>query len=144
MTFHNKLGSQADKVTRVSALTKILAKRLLCDIEDAVKSANICKSDLASEMVYEFPELQGVMGRYYALSAGYSQDIAKVCEEHYAPKGPNDPVPKASISVAVSLADKLDTLLGFWTIDEKPTSSKDPFALRRAALGVIRIILENE
>ena len=144
VTFHNKLGSQADKVTRVSALTKILAKRLLCDIEDAVKSANICKSDLASEMVYEFPELQGVMGRYYALSAGYSEDIAKVCEEHYAPKGPNDPVPKASISVAVSLADKLDTLLGFWIIDEKPTSSKDPFALRRAALGVIRIILEND
>ena len=95
-------------------------------------------------MVYEFPELQGVMGRYYALSAGYSEDVAKVCEEHYAPKGPNDPVPKASISVAVSLADKLDTLLGFWIIDEKPTSSKDPFALRRAALGVIRIILEND
>ena len=144
VTFHNKLGSQADKVTRVSTLTKILAKQLLCDIEDAVKSANICKSDLASEMVYEFPELQGVMGRYYALRAGYSEDVAKVCEEHYAPKGPNDPVPTASISVAVSLADKLDTLLGFWTIDEKPTSSKDPFALRRAALGVIRIILEND
>ena len=144
VTFHNKLGSQADKVTRVSALTKILAKRLSCDMVDAVKSANICKSDLASEMVYEFPELQGVMGSYYALNAGYSQDVAKVCEEHYAPKGPNDPVPKASISVAVSLADKLDTLLGFWIIDEKPTSSKDPFALRRAALGVIRIILEND
>ena len=144
VTFHNKLGSQADKVTRVSTLTKILAKQLLCDIEDAVTSANICKCDLASEMVYEFPELQGVMGRYYALSAGYSQDVAKVCEEHYAPKGPNDPVPKASISVAVSLADKLDTLLGFWIIDEKPTSSKDPYALRRAALGVIRIILEND
>ena len=143
VTFHNKLGSQADKVTRVSALTKILAKRLLCDIEDAVKSANICKSDLASEMVYEFPELQGVMGRYYALSAGYSQDVAKVCEDHYAPKGPNDPVPTASISVAVSLADKLDTLLGFWIIDEKPTSSKDPFALRRITLGIIRTILEN-
>ena len=144
VTFHNKLGSQADKVTRVSTLTKILAKQLLCDIEDAVTSANICKCDLASEMVYEFPELQGVMGRYYALRAGYSEDVAKVCEEHYAPKGPNDPVPTASISVAVSLADKLDTLLGFWTIDEKPTSSKDPFALRRAALGVIRIILEND
>jgi len=142
--FHNKLGSQADKVSRISALTKKLARLLACDFEAAVNGAKICKSDLASEMVYEFPELQGVMGRYYAMSSGYSDSVAKVCEEHYSPKGPNDPVPTALVSVAVALADKLDTLLGFWIIDEKPTSSKDPFALRRAALGVIRIILDND
>ena len=144
VTFHNKLGSQADKVLRISALTKKLVGPLACDGEAAVNSANICKSDLTSEMVYEFPELQGVMGRYYAISCGYSDSVAKVCEEHYGPKGPNDPVPTALTSVAVALADKLDTLLGFWIINEKPTSSKDPFALRRAALGVIRIILEND
>ena len=144
VTFHNKLGSQADKVLRISALTKKLVGPLACDGEAAVNGANICKSDLTSEMVYEFPELQGVMGRYYAISCGYSDSVAKVCEEHYKPKGPNDPVPTALTSVAVALADKLDTLLGFWIINEKPTSSKDPFALRRAALGVIRIILEND
>ncbi len=144
VTFHNKLGSQADKISRISALTKKLVVPLACDEEAAVKGADICKSDLASEMVYEFPELQGVMGRYYAVKSGYSEGVAKVCEEHYGPKGPNDPVPTALTSVAVALADKLDTLLGFWVIGEKPTSSKDPFALRRAALGVIRIILEND
>ncbi len=143
VTFHSKLGSQADKVSRISALTKKLVAPLACDGEAAVKGAYICKSDLASQMVYEFPELQGVMGRYYASRSGYSESVSKICEEHYGPKGPNDLVPKALTSVAVALADKLDTLLGFWIIDEKPTSSKDPFALRRAALGVIRIILEH-
>ena len=142
--FHNKLGSQGDKVLRISALSQKLAKRLECDVETARIGAEICKCDLASEMVYEFPELQGVMGRYYASSAGYSENVAKICEQHYAPRGPNDPVPSTLTSIVVSLADKLDTLLSFWIINEKPSSSKDPFALRRSALGVIRIILEND
>ena len=142
--FHNKLGSQGDKVLRISALSQKLAKRLDCDVETARIGAEICKCDLASEMVYEFPELQGVMGRYYASSAGYPENVAKICEQHYAPRGPNDPVPSKLTSIVVSLADKLDTLLSFWIINEKPSSSKDPFALRRSALGVIRIVLEND
>ena len=101
------------------------------------------KADLPSEMVYEFPELQGLMGRYYAKVAGESDTVAAVCQDHYAPLGPSDTVPTAPLSVAVALADKLDMLIGFWAIDEKPTGSKDPFALRRAALGVIRLVLEN-
>jgi glycyl-tRNA synthetase beta subunit len=103
----------------------------------------VAKADLASEMVYEFPELQGVMGRYYALEAGEAPEVAAACEAHYAPLGPSDAVPEAPVSVAVALADKIDMLTGFWAIDEKPTGSKDPFALRRAALGVIRMVLEN-
>ena len=110
----------------------------------AEKAALIAKADLSSEMVYEFPELQGLMGRYYALEAGMGLDIAMACEEHYAPLGPSDNVPTAPVSVAVALADKLDMLIGFWAINEKPTGSKDPFALRRAALGVIRLIMENQ
>jgi glycyl-tRNA synthetase beta chain len=103
----------------------------------------VAKADLSSEMVYEFPELQGLMGRYYATEAGLDASVAAACQEHYSPLGPSDDVPTAPVSVAVALADKIDTLTGFWAIDEKPTGSKDPFALRRAALGVIRLVLEN-
>ena len=110
----------------------------------AEEAGRFAKADLSSEMVYEFPELQGVMGRYYAEHAGLSEDIAEAATQHYSPLGPSDDVPTAPVSVAVALADKLDTLTGFWVIDEKPTGSKDPFALRRAALGVIRLILTND
>ncbi|MBT8408987.1 MAG: glycine--tRNA ligase subunit beta, partial [Alphaproteobacteria bacterium] len=109
----------------------------------AAEAARVCKADLASQMVYEFPELQGIMGKYYAQRAGLGAGVPEACEEHYAPLGPSDAVPTAPVSVAVALAGKIDTLTGFWAIDEKPTGSKDPFALRRAALGAIRLVLEN-
>ena len=112
-------------------------------VEPASLAAQVAKADLSSEMVYEFPELQGLMGRYYATAAGLPEAVAQACQDHYSPLGPSDDVPTAPVSVAVALADKLDTLAGFWAIDEKPTGSKDPFALRRAALGVIRLLLEN-
>ncbi|MEO1380661.1 MAG: glycine--tRNA ligase subunit beta, partial [Pseudomonadota bacterium] len=143
VTFHNKLGSQADRVERIAALAKELAPVVDADPDLAEQAALVAKADLSSEMVYEFPELQGVMGRYYTAEAGLPAEVAATCEEHYAPLGPSDDVPTAPVSVAVALADKLDTLTGFWAIDEKPTGSKDPFALRRAALGVIRLVLEN-
>ena len=109
----------------------------------AAEAARVCKADLQSEMVGEFPELQGLMGRYYAEAAGHDDGVPEACEEHYKPLGPGDAVPSAPVSVAVALADKIDTLTGFWAIDEKPTGSKDPYALRRAALGVIRLVLGN-
>jgi len=112
-------------------------------VDDASRAAELAKADLSSEMVGEFPELQGIMGRYYALNDGETPAVAEAIAEHYSPQGPNDRCPKAPVSVAVALADKLDSLTGFFAIDEKPTGSKDPFALRRAALGVIRLILEN-
>jgi glycyl-tRNA synthetase beta chain len=143
VTFHNKLGSQAARIKRIAALARDLAPIVGADSDMAEQAALVAKADLSSEMVYEFPELQGLMGRYYAEKAGMSADIAAACEAHYSPLGPSDDVPTAPISVAVALADKLDTLTGFWAIDEKPTGSKDPFALRRAALGVIRLILDN-
>jgi glycyl-tRNA synthetase beta chain len=143
VTFHNKLGSQDARIERISALARDLASAVGAHPEAAQEAAGVAKLDLSSEMVYEFPELQGLMGRYYAQAAGLSSEVAAVCEEHYAPLGPQDAVPSAPLSVAVSLADKLDTLTGFWAIDEKPTGSKDPFALRRAALGVIRLVREN-
>jgi glycyl-tRNA synthetase beta chain len=143
VTFHNKLGNQAERINRIAELARDIAPYVGADVEDAEKAARIAKADLSSEMVYEFPELQGLMGRYYAEAAGQSGEIAAVCEEHYAPLGPSDVAPRAALSVAVSLADKIDTLTGFWAIDEKPTGSKDPFALRRAALGVIRLLREN-
>lgn len=143
VTFHNKLGSQAERVTRIAALARDIAPLVGADADGAGQAAKIAKADLMSEMVYEFPELQGVMGRYYAKSAGLSDAVASAAQEHYAPLGPSDDVPTAPVSVAVALADKIDTLTGFWAIDEKPTGSKDPFALRRAALGVIRLVLEN-
>jgi len=143
VTFHNKLGSQAAQIKRIAALARDLAPVVGADPDMAEQAALVAKADLSSQMVYEFPELQGLMGRYYAEKAGMSADIAAACEAHYSPLGPSDDVPTAPVSVAVALADKLDTLTGFWAIDEKPTGSKDPFALRRAALGVIRLILDN-
>ena len=143
VTFHNKLGSQAERIERISALARDLAPFVGADEDNAEKSAKLAKADLSSEMVYEFPELQGLMGRYYAKAAGLSDEISAVAEEHYAPLGPSDNVPSAPLSVIVALADKIDTLTGFWAVSEKPTGSKDPFALRRAALGVIRLVREN-
>ncbi len=144
VTFHNKLGSQADRIKRIEALAREIAPSVGAKPDLAAEAARICKSDLASEMVYEFPELQGLMGRYYAEAAGHDDGVPEACEEHYSPLGPSDDVPTAPVSVAVALSDKIDTLTGFWAIDEKPTGSKDPFALRRAALGVIRLVLENQ
>jgi len=144
VTFHNKLGSQADRIKRIEALAREIAPAVGAKPDLAAEAARICKSDLSSEMVYEFPELQGLMGRYYAEAAGHDDGVPAACQEHYSPLGPSDDVPSAPISVAVALADKIDTLTGFWAIDEKPTGSKDPFALRRAALGVIRLLLMND
>lgn len=143
VTFHNKLGSQAERIARIATLAREIAPMVGADADQAEQAAKLAKADLASEMVYEFPELQGIMGRYYALEAGHTAEVADAARDHYQPLGPNDDVPTAPVSVAVALADKLDLLTGFWAIDEKPTGSKDPFALRRAALGVIRIVLEN-
>ena len=143
VTFHNKLGSQTDRITRIAALARELAPLCGADPDQAEEGARLAKADLSSEMVYEFPELQGLMGRYYAEAAGHPAEVAAVAQEHYSPLGPSDAVPTAPLSVTVALADKLDTLTGFWAIDEKPTGSKDPFALRRAALGVIRLVLEE-
>ena len=144
VTFHNKLGTQAARIDRIAALAREIAPVVGADADLAEQAARVAKADLSSEMVYEFPELQGLMGRYYAEAAGLPQEVANACEAHYSPLGPGDAVPSEPVSVAVALADKLDTLTGFWAIDEKPTGSKDPFALRRAALGVIRLVLEND
>lgn len=143
VTFHNKLGTQAARIDRIAALAREIAPVLGVDADLAEQAAKVAKADLSSEMVYEFPELQGLMGRYYAAAAGLPAEVAATCEEHYSPLGPSDDVPTAPVSATVALADKIDTLTGFWAIDEKPTGSKDPFALRRAALGVIRLVLEN-
>ncbi|MDZ4086844.1 MAG: glycine--tRNA ligase subunit beta [Tabrizicola sp.] len=167
VTFHNKLGSQADRIDRIAALAREIAPLVGADPEDAEYAAKIAKLDLRSAMVGEFPELQGVMGRYYALvalqedpapgltrglglphggpgsSPGRVSAIADAARDHWRPKGESDSVPTEPVSVAVALADKIDTLTGFWAIDEKPTGSKDPFALRRAALGVVRLVLGN-
>jgi len=143
VTFHAELGSQADRIGRIAALAREIAPLVGADADVAERAARVAKADLQSEMVGEFPELQGIMGRYYADAAGMPPEIAAACGEHYAPLGPSDAVPTAPVSVAVALADKIDMLTGFWAIDEKPTGSKDPFALRRAALGVIRLVLEN-
>lgn len=143
VTFHNKLGSQADRIARIAALAAEIAPMVGADAEEARQAAMVAKADLQSEMVGEFPDLQGLMGRYYAKAAGLSDAVAAACQEHYSPLGPTDDVPTAPVSVAVALADKIDTLTGFWAIDEKPTGSKDPFALRRAALGVVRLLLAN-
>lgn len=148
ITFHEKLGSQKDRVERVSELAFQIAGSVDANPEDARRAAQLAKADLVSGMVGEFPELQGLMGRYYAERAGTKPEIARAIELHYKPKGPTDSVPLEdqgdAVACAVALADKLDTLVGFWTIDEKPTGSGDPYQLRRAALGVIRIVLEND
>lgn len=143
VTFHNKLGSQADRVERIAALARKIAPMVGADADQAETAARLAKLDLRSAMVGEFPELQGTMGRYYAQAAGEPNAVADAARDHYAPLGPSDAVPTAPVSVAVALADKIDTLTGFWAIDEKPTGSKDPFALRRAALGIIRLIEKN-
>jgi glycyl-tRNA synthetase beta chain len=148
ITFHEKLGSQKDRVERISELAYQIAGAVDAVPEDARRAAQLCKADLVSGMVGEFPELQGLMGRYYAEAAGAKPEIARALELHYKPKGPSDTVPLEkegdAVAIAVALADKLDTLVGFWAIDEKPTGSGDPYQLRRAALGVIRIVLEND
>ncbi len=143
VTFERRLGSQKARIERIALLAREIAPPLGADPDVAEEAARICKADLASEMVYEFPELQGTMGRYYAREAGLSEDIAETCEAHYKPLGPADTLPGGAVSRAVALADKIDLLAGFWAINEKPTGSKDPFALRRAALGVLRIVLDG-
>jgi glycyl-tRNA synthetase beta chain len=143
--FHAKLGSVLDKVGRVERLSEAFVPFIgSADKTKVLRAAELAKADLSSGMVGEFPELQGVMGRYYALHDGEAAEVAEAISEHYSPLGPNDRCPSAPVSVAVALADKIDTLVGFFSINEKPTGSKDPFALRRAALGVIRVILENQ
>jgi glycyl-tRNA synthetase beta chain len=141
--FHEKLGTQAERIQRIEKLAAEIAPRVGADVEKAKLAALLCKTDLLTEVVGEFPEVQGTMGKYYALAQGDDASVANAIEEHYKPAGPNDRVPTDPVSIAVALADKIDTLVGFWAIDEKPTGSKDPYALRRAALGVIRIVLEN-
>ncbi len=143
IVFHEKLGTQAERIDRIARLAAEIAPLVGADVAEATEAARLAKLDLVTEMVGEFPELQGLMGRYYAAAEGKSPAVAAAIEEHYKPQGPSDRVPTNPVSIAVALADKLDTLAGFWTIDEKPTGSKDPYALRRAALGVIRIVLEN-
>jgi glycyl-tRNA synthetase beta chain len=155
IVFHEKLGTQAERIERIKALARVISERPHQVVHpryqdttknffnDVQRAAELAKADLLTEIVGEFPELQGLMGKYYALAQGEDASVAAACEEHYKPQGPNDRVPSDPVSIAVALADKIDTLVGFWAIDEKPTGSKDPYALRRAALGVIRLVLEN-
>ena len=143
IVFHEKLGTQAERIARIERLAAEIAPLVGADVENAKRAAKLAKADLLTEVVGEFPELQGLMGKYYALAQREDASVAAASEEHYKPQGPNDRVPTDPVSIAVALADKIDTLVGFWAIDEKPTGSKDPYALRRAALGVIRLIVEN-
>jgi glycyl-tRNA synthetase beta chain len=143
ITFHARLGSQGERVTRIAALAGEIARAIGADVAKAELAARLAKADLVTGMVGEFPELQGLMGRYYALDQGIDPEVADAIRDHYKPAGPSDTIPASRVGQAVALADKLDTLVGFWAIDEKPTGSKDPYALRRAALGVIRIILDK-
>ena len=144
IVFHEKLGSQAERIARVVALAGQLAPLVDADVATAERAAQLAKADLLTDVVGEFPGLQGFMGRCYAEEQGEDEAIAHAIEDHYRPQGPDDLVPADPVAIAVALADKIDTLVGFWSIGEKPTGSKDPFALRRAALGVIRIVIENE
>jgi glycyl-tRNA synthetase beta chain len=144
IVFHEKLGTQWERIERIERLAAELAPLVGADVEKTKCAARLAKADLLTEMVGEFPELQGLMGKYYARAQGEDESVAAACEEHYKPLGPADRVPTNPVSVAVALADKLDTLACFWAIDERPTGSKDPFGLRRAALGVIRLIVENK
>ena len=143
IVFHEKLGTQEERIARIVALAGELAPLVDADRAKAERAAQLCKADLLTEVVGEFPELQGLMGKYYAEAQNEDEAVAHACEDHYKPKGPDDLVPADPVSIAVALADKIDTLVGFWAIDEKPTGSKDPYALRRAALGIIRIVLDN-
>jgi glycyl-tRNA synthetase beta chain len=144
IVFHEKLGTQGERIKRIERLAAEIAPLVKADVEKTKRAAQLAKTDLLTDVVGEFPELQGLMGKYYALAQGEDASVAAACEEHYKPQGPNDRVPTDPVSIAVALADKLDTLVGFWAIDEKPTGSKDPYALRRAALGVIRLIVDNK
>jgi glycyl-tRNA synthetase beta chain len=144
IVFHEKLGTQAERIARIERLAAELAPLVAADVEKVRRAARLAKADLLTEVVGEFPELQGLTGKYYALAQGEDAAVAAASEEHYKPLGPNDRVPTDPVSVAVALADKIDTLVGFWAIDEKPTGSKDPYALRRAALGVIRVALAGK
>jgi glycyl-tRNA synthetase beta chain len=144
IVFHEKLGTQAERIKRIEMSAAEFATQVGASEEKARRAARLAKADLLTEVVGEFPELQGLMGKYYALAQGEDASVAAACEEHYKPQGPNDRVPTDPVSLAVGLADKIDTLVGFWAFDEKPTGSKDPYALRRAALGVIRIAIERE
>jgi glycyl-tRNA synthetase beta chain len=144
IVFHEQLGTQAQRIARIESLAGHIANLIDADIAKTERAASLCKADLLTEVVGEFPELQGLMGRYYAEAQSEDEAVAHACEDHYRPKGPDDLVPADKVSVAVALADKLDTLVSFWAIDEKPTGSKDPYALRRAALGVLRLVLCNE
>jgi len=144
IVFHEKLGTQGERIKRIERLAAEIAPLVGADVEKTKRAALLAKTDLLTDVVGEFPELQGLMGKYYALAQGEDAAVAAASEEHYKPQGPTDRVPSDPVSVAVALADKIDTLVGFWAIDEKPTGSKDPYALRRAALGVIRLILDNE
>jgi glycyl-tRNA synthetase beta chain len=144
IVFHEKLGTQAERIARIVRLAAEIAPLVGADVEKTKRAAQLAKADLVTEVVGEFPELQGLMGKYYALAQGEDASVAAASEDHYKPQGPADRVPNDPVSIAVALADKLDTLVGFWAIGELPTGSKDPFALRRAALGVIRLILDNE
>ncbi|WOH64913.1 glycine--tRNA ligase subunit beta [Bradyrhizobium sp. BWA-3-5] len=143
IVFHEKLGTQAERIKRIERLAAEIAPLVGANVEKAKRATHLAKADLLTEVVGEFPELQGLMGKYYALAQGEDASVAAASEEHYKPQGPADRVPGDPVSVAVALADKIDTLVGFWAIDEKPTGSKDPYALRRAALGVIRLIVDN-
>jgi glycyl-tRNA synthetase beta chain len=144
IVFHEKLGTQGERIKRIERLAAEIAPLVKADVEKTKRAAQLAKTDLLTDVVGEFPELQGLMGKYYALAQGEDASVAAACEKHYKPQGPNDRVPTDPVSIAVALADKLDTLVGFWAIDEKPTGSKDPYALRRAALGVIRLIVDNK
>ena len=143
IVFHEKLGTQGQRIDRIMALAGALAPVVGADGVQARRAAELCKADLVTEMVGEFPEVQGLMGRRYAEMQGEAPSVAAAIDDHYKPQGPSDRVPTDAVAVAVALVDKLDTLVGFWAIDEKPTGSKDPYALRRAALGVVRLVLEN-
>jgi glycyl-tRNA synthetase beta chain len=144
IVFHEKLGTQGERIKRIERLAAEIAPLVGADVEKTKRAAHLAKADLLTEVVGEFPELQGLMGKYYALAQGEDASVAAASEEHYKPQGPADGVPTDPVSIAVALADKLDTLAGFWAINEKPTGSKDPYALRRAALGVIRLVINNE
>jgi glycyl-tRNA synthetase beta chain len=143
IVFHEKLGTQAQRIERIGTLAARLAPAVKADAALTARAAQLAKADLLTEVVGEFPELQGLMGKYYALAQGENKSVAAACEDHYKPLGPADSVPSDPVAISVALADKIDALCGFWAIGEKPTGSKDPYALRRAALGVIRILLNN-
>ena len=143
IVFHQKIGNQADRIDRIERIAAEIAPFVGADVTNAARAGKLCKADLLTEVVGEFPELQGLMGKYYAQAQGEDEDVARAIEEHYKPLGPNDRLPTDPVSITVALADRIDTLVKFWAVDEKPTGSGDPYALRRAALGVIRLVLER-